>query len=316
MATRSDGDTPMTGFGIVRVAAVQATPVILDADATIDKAIELLGEAANDGATLVVFPECFVSVYPSGSWAAPAATWAAGCDELWERMWASSIDVGGPQVDRLIAACAERNVHLVIGINEREDDRPGSLYNTLLVIGGDGVLHRHRKLMPTMHERVFHGMGAGDDLDVVELPGSARVGGLICWENRMPLARWSVYQGGPQIWLAPTADDSDGWISSMRHIAIEAGAFVVSVAQFIPASAFPDDFPLALPDGVEIFGRGGTCIVSPGGGVIAGPRYDTEAIVVADCDLRETLHAKRYFDVVGHYARDDVLMPRPPNLTA
>ena len=301
----------MTGFETVRVAAVQATPVVLDAEATIDKAIDLLGEAADGGATLVVFPECFVSVYPSGAWAAQAATWAEGCDELWERMWASSIDVGGPQVDRLTAACAERGVHLAIGVNEREDDRPGSLYNTLLVIGGEGVLHRHRKLMPTMHERVFHGVGAGDDLGVVELPGSARVGGLICWENRMPLARWRVYQGGPQIWLAPNADDSDGWIASMRHIAIEAGAFVVSVPQFIPASAFPDDFPLALPDGVDVFGRGGACIVSPGGEVIAGPLYDAEGIVIADCDLREALHAKRYFDVVGHYGRADVLVYAP-----
>jgi nitrilase len=302
----------MAGFETVRVAAVQATPVILDADATTDKAIDLLGEAADAGATLVVFPECFVSVYPSGAWAAQAATWTAGCDELWERMWASSIDVSGPQVDRLTEACAERGVHVAIGINEREDARPGSLYNTLLVIGGNGVLHRHRKLMPTMHERVFHGVGAGDDLGVVELAGGARVGGLICWENRMPLARWRVYEGGPQIWLAPTADDSDGWIASMRHIAIEAGAFVVSVPQFIPASAFPDDFPVALPDGVDVFGRGGACVVSPGGEVIAGPLYDTEGIVIADCDLRGALHAKRYFDVVGHYGRADVLAPSHP----
>ena len=233
----------MVAFETVRVAAVQATPVILDADATVDKAIDLLGEAADGGATLVVFPECFVSLYPSGAWAAQAATWTEGCDELWERMWASSIDVGGPLVDRLAEACAEHGVHLAIGVNEREDDRPGSLYNTLLVIGPEGVLHRHRKLMPTMHERVFHGVGAGDDLDVVELPGSARVGGLICWENRMPLARWRVYEGGPQIWLAPTADDSDGWIASMRHIAIEAGAFVVSVPQYIPASGVPGRLP-------------------------------------------------------------------------
>ena len=253
----------LAGFETVCVAAVQATPVILDADATIDKAIDLLGEAADGGATLVVFPECFVSVYPSGAWAAQAASWTESCDVLWERMWASSIDVSGPQVDRLIMACTERGVHLAIGINEREDDRPGSLYNTLLVIGGEGVLHRHRKLMPTMQERVFHGVGAGDDLGVVELPGSARVGGLICWENRMPLARWRVYQGGPQIWLAPTADDSDGWIASMRHIAIEAGAFVVSVPQFIPASAFPGDFPLALPDGVDVFGRGARASCRP-----------------------------------------------------
>jgi nitrilase len=294
-------------FDTVRVAAVQATPVILDGDATIDKAVRLIHEAADLRATLVVFPECFVSLYPSGAWAAPAATWSSGCDELWDAMWASSVDVRGALVDRLAEACRQRGVNVAIGVNEREDERPGSLYNSLLVIGAEGLLHRHRKLMPTMHERVFHGVGAGDDLDVVELANGARVGGLICWENRMPLARWQVYQGGPQIWLAPTADDSDGWIATMRHIAIEAGAFAVSVPQFIPASAFPDDFPLRLPDGIANFGRGGACIVSPGGDLIEGPRYDAEAILVADCDLREALHAKRAFDVAGHYSRADVL---------
>ena len=297
----------MVGFETVRIAAVQATPVILDAEATIEKTVALLDEAVADGATFVVFSECFVSLYPSGAWAAPAASWADGCDELWERMWSSSVDVGGPLVGRLAQACAEREVHLAIGVNEREDDRPGSLYNTLLVIGPEGVMHRHRKLMPTMHERVFHGVGAGDDLGVVTVPGVGRVGGLICWENRMPLARWAVYQGGPQIWLAPTADDSDGWIASMRHIAIEAGAFVVSVPQYIPASAFPADFPLSLPDDVDVFGRGGACVVSPVGKVIAGPLYDTEGIVFSDCDLRDALHAKRYFDATGHYGRADVL---------
>jgi predicted amidohydrolase len=296
-------------FGTVRVAAVQATPVVLDAEATIDLCVERIGEAADQGATLVVFPECFVSLYPSGAWAAAAATWSAGCDELWERMWASSVDVGGPLVAQLTAACAARDVHVAIGVNEREDDRPGSLYNTLLVIGPQGVVQRHRKLMPTMHERVFHGVGAGDDLAPVELPGIGRVGGLICWENRMPLARWTVYQGGPQIWLAPTADDSDGWLASVRHIAIEAGAFVVSVPQYIPAAAFPNDFPLPLPADVEVFGRGGACVVSPSGTVIAGPLYDEAGLVVADLDLRETLHAKRYFDAVGHYSRSDVLAP-------
>ena len=302
----------MAGFDTVRVAAVQATPVILDAEATVDKAVALIDEAAGAGAGLVVFPECFVSLYPSGAWAAAAATWADGCDELWERMWASSVDVGGPLVGQLSEACAARGVYVAIGVNEREDERPGSLYNTLLVVGPEGVLHRHRKLMPTMHERVFHGVGAGDDLGVVDLPGVGRVGGLICWENRMPLARWAVYEGGPQIWLAPNADDSDGWIASMRHIAIEAGAFVVGVPQYIPAAAFPADFPLALPDGVEVFGHGGACIVSPGGDVVAGPLYDGEGIVTADCDLRDALHAKRYFDVVGHYGRADVLAPPRP----
>jgi predicted amidohydrolase len=303
----------MSTFGTVRVAAVQATPVILDAEATVDKAIGSIRDAAARGASLVVFPECFVSLYPSGAWAAPAATWTSGCDELWERMWASSVDVDGPLVRQLVRTCAESDVTVAIGVNEREDERPGSLYNTLLIIGADGVLHRHRKVMPTMHERVFHGVGAGNDLGVASLPSGARLGGLICWENRMPLARWAVYQGGPQIWLAPTADDSDGWIASMRHIAIEAGCFVISVPQFIPASAFPDDFPLPLPDDTEIFGRGGACIVSPDGALIEGPVYDSEAILVGDCDLRDALHAKRYFDVVGHYSRTDALGPSTPN---
>jgi nitrilase len=303
----------MTTFATVRVAAVQATPVILDAEATIDKTVELLHDAADRGARLAVFPECFVSLYPTGTWAHRAATWAPGCEELWERMWASSVDVDGPLVERLTKACAERDIHLAIGVNEREDDRPGTLYNTLLIVGPDGVQHRHRKLMPTMHERVFHGVGAGDDLDVADISGVGRVGGLICWENRMPLARWRVYQGGPQIWVAPTADDSESWIASMRHIAIESGTFVVSVPQYIPASAFPDDFPLPLPEDKPkdemVFGRGGACIISPYGEVVSGPTYDGEETLVAECDLREGLHAKRYFDVAGHYGRADVLDP-------
>ena len=295
----------MTELRTVRVAAVQATPVLLDAEATVAKACRLLGEAAAEGAELAVLPETFVSLYPSNAWAREAASFG-GHDELWERMWASSVDVPGPLVDTLAAACAEHRVHCAIGVNERESERPGTLYNTLLLIGPDGLLHKHRKLMPTLHERVFHGLGAGGDLDVTDTP-VGRVGGLICWENRMPLARWAVYQGGPQIWVAPTADDSDGWLASMRHIAIESGAFVVSVPQYIPGSAFPDDFPEKV-DREKIYGRGGAAIVEPTGGhVIGGPLYDREGIVVADCDLRAGLHAKRWFDAVGHYSRNDVL---------
>ena len=294
-------------FREVRVAAVQATPVVLDAEASIAKAVELIGEAAAGGAELVVLPETFVSLYPSNAWAAAPAAGFGGADELWERMWASSVDVPGPAVDELIAACRGQGVVCAIGVNERESARPGTLYNTLLLISGDGLLHRHRKLMPTHHERLFHGIGAGDDLQVVPT-GVGRVGGLICWENRMPLARYALYRGGPQIWVAPTADDSDGWLASMRHIAIESGAFVVSAPQYIPAAAFPEDFPVALPEGKDVFGRGGAAIVDPQWGeVIAGPLYDAEGIVYADCDLRRGLHAKRWFDAVGHYSRADVL---------
>ncbi|HUQ38758.1 MAG TPA: carbon-nitrogen hydrolase family protein [Acidimicrobiales bacterium] len=298
----------MTAFPTVRVAALQATPVVLDSEATIDKSVALIAQAAEAGAQLAVLPECFVSVYPSGAWAAAGAQFG-GVDELWERLWDSSVDVSGPEVQRLVDACRTHRLHLVIGVNEREDVRPGTLYNAMLLLGPDGLLWHHRKTMPTMQERVFYGMGAGKDLHVTDVPGVGRVAGLICWENRMPMARWALYQGGPQIWVAPTADDSDGWQASMRSLAIEAGAFVVSVPQYLPRAAFPDDFPAEIPAGLDCLGRGGAAVIDPMGRVIAGPLYDTEGMVVADCDLRVGLQAKRWFDSVGHYSRPDLFPP-------
>jgi nitrilase len=304
----------VTAFPSVRVAAIQATPVILDAGGCVAKAERLLHEAAERGAQLAVFPECFIPLYPSNAWARGAAGFA-GWDQLWERLWENSVDVPGPLLDRLIEVCNQRELFCVIGVNEREAQRPGTIYNTIVYLGPSGVLARHRKLMPTQHERLFHGIGAGDDLSVVSA-ADARVGGLICWENRMPLARYQVYREGPQIWVAPTADDSDGWLASMRHIAIESGAFVVSVPQFIPAAAFPDDFPVPLPPDKEVFGRGGAAVIEPTSGeVIAGPLYDEEGILEAECDLRRGLHAKRWFDAVGHYSREDVLWREPIELT-
>jgi nitrilase len=288
----------------VRVAAIQATPVILDAEASVAKAVGLLERAAGEGAELAVLPETFIPLYPSNKWAAGASSFG-GWDDFWERLLANAVEVPGPLVDELVAACERFGIHAVVGINER--DR-GSLYNAYVTIGPEGLLHKHRKLMPTQHERLFHGIGAGDDLQPVDTP-VGRVGGLICWENRMPLARWRVYQGAPQIWVAPTADDSDGWLASMRHIAIESGAFVVSVPQYIPGSAFPADFPIEI-EADHVYGRGGAAVVKPTWGeVIAGPLYDAEGIVYADCDLRLGLHAKRWFDAVGHYSRTDVLSP-------
>jgi nitrilase len=296
----------MTEFPTVRVAAVQATPVILDAAASVEKASVLIGEAAGEGAELVVLPETFVPLYPSGIWAKRAASFE-GFDEFWERLWSNSVEVPGPLVDELVAACRQHGVHCAIGVNEREVERPGTIYNALLLIGPDGLLAKHRKLMPTHHEKLFHGIGSGGDLEATETP-LGRIGGLICWENMMPLARYAVYRTGPQIWVAPTADDTDGWLATMRHVALESGAYVISAPQFIPRSAFPEDFPVELPD-QEVFGRGGAAIVEPvDAEIIAGPLYDREGIVIAECDLRKGLHAKRWFDSVGHYSREDLLL--------
>jgi nitrilase len=298
----------MTVLRSIRVAAVQATPVVLDARATVDKAVELIGDAASRGAELVVFPETFVSIYPSWAWAGAAMNDPAGMDEVFIRMWESSLEVPGPALDQLVQACASHGVHCVIGVNEREPGRSSTVFNTMLTLGPSGLLARHRKLMPTRHERLFHGFGKGDDLGVADTP-VGRIGGLICWENRMPLARYAVYRGGPQIYVAPTADSSDGWQALMRTIAIESGAFVISAIQYTPTSAYPKDFPVALPDS-DTISPGGSCIVGAGdSGYLAEPLYGDEGILLADCDLRTAFAHKSWFDVTGHYSREDVLIP-------
>ncbi|MDX6285670.1 MAG: nitrilase [Frankiales bacterium] len=299
----------MTVLRTVRVAAVQAAPVIFDVEGTVAKSVELIARAAAEGAELVVFPECFIALYPSWAWAANAMSDGKAMDEVYVRLWETSIEVPGPVVDELVDACRTHNVHCVIGVNEREPDRSYSVYNSLLTLGPGGLLSRHRKLMPTKHERLFHAFGDGEDLDVVDTP-LGRIGGLTCWENRMPLARYAIYRGGPQIYVAPTADPSDGWQALVRTIAIESGAFVISPIQYVTAASYPDDFPVSLPDGVDTISRGGTCIVEPeDGAYLAGPLYGEEGVLYADCDLRGAITNKGWFDVTGHYSREDVLIP-------
>ena len=226
---------------------------------------------------------------------------------IWERLWESSVAVDGPQVARLVAECRERDLICAVGVNERESDRPGgTLYNTLLLLGPDGVLHRHRKLMPTFHERLFHGFGDGRDLAVISTP-LGRIGGLICWENRMPLARYAVYRGGPQIWIAPTADYGEGWSSLLRTIAIEAGAFAVGVCQYVTAADYPADFPLPIEAGgalrrLELHRRPGR----RARGRAAGRRGRDPGRRLRSGRIAAE---KQWFDVIGHYAREDVLLP-------
>ncbi len=293
----------------VTVACVQAEPVVLDLDRTLDRLEELAAEAAQNGAGLVVFPETFVPVYPSSRWAKAFAGWQhPGAKETFARIAENSIAIGSPAERRLGAVAQELGVWLVTGANEVDAERPGTIYNALLYHAPDGSLAlHHRKLVPTNHERLIWGQGDGRGLHAVET-GFGRIGGLICWENYMPLARVALYESGVEIYIASTADDSDAWQATLIHIARESRAYVVSPCHFQRTSAYPDDFPLrAELDGDELLGHGGSAIVAPDGSYLAGPLYGEEGILYAELDPARLLGERQRFDPVGHYSRPDVL---------
>jgi nitrilase len=293
----------------VKAACVQAEPVVLDRDATLEKLDRLTAEAAGEGAELVVFPEAFIPVYPSSTWAKHFAGWADERSKAaFARIAEEAVAVPGPAADRLGATAKEHGVWLVTGVTEIDPERPGTLYNTLLYHGPDGTLAlKHRKLVPTNHERLVWGPGDGSGLRAIQT-GVGRLGGLICWENYMPLARFALYESGIEIYVASTADDGDAWQSTLIHIAREARAFVVSPSHFQRASAYPADFPLrdAL-EGLDVLGRGGSAILGPDGAYLAGPLYDEEGILYAELEPARLFEERQRFDPAGHYHRPDVL---------
>ena len=293
----------------VTVACVQAEPAILDRAATLDRLEELAAEAAGNGAELVVFPETFVPVYPSSRWAKAFAGWQnAGAKEAFALLAQSSVAVGSPEEERLGAVARELGIWLVTGVNEVDAQRPGTIYNSLLYHSPDGELAlHHRKLVPTNHERLIWGQGDGRGLHAVET-GFGRIGGLVCWENYMPLARVALYEAGVEIYIASTADDGDEWQSTLVHIARESRAYVVAPSHFQRASSYPDDFPLASElAGDDALGRGGSAILAPNGSYLAGPLYGEEGILYAELDPSVLLAERQRFDPVGHYSRPDVL---------
>jgi nitrilase len=293
----------------VAAACVQVEPVIFDRAATIERVAERTAEAAGAGARLVVFPETFVPAYPSSAWAKALAGWSEpGAKEAFALLHRESLEVPGPDADRLGAIAREHGVWLVVGVNELDAQRPGTLYNSLLYWSPEGELAlHHRKLVPTNHERLVWGQGDGRGLRALETP-LGRVGGLICWENYMPLARFSLYESGVEIYIASTADDGDAWQATLQHIALESRAFVVAPSHFQRAGSYPDDFPLrALLDGRDLLGRGGSAILAPDGSYLAGPLYGEEGILYAELDPNVLLQARQRFDPAGHYHRPDVL---------
>jgi nitrilase len=290
------------------VACAQVEPVIFDRDATIEKLGQTAAEAARKGARLVVFPEAVIPAYPSSIWAKALAGWAEdGAKEAFALLARESVEVPGPAERRLGELAREHEVWLVTGVTERDPAHPGTLYNSLLFHGPDGQLAlKHRKLVPTNHERLVWGPGDGDGLEAVETP-YGRLGGLVCWENYMPLARFALYESGIELYVASTADDSEEWQSTLVHIARESRCFVIAPSHFQRAASYPDDFPLArLLDGVDVIGRGGSAILGPDGSYLAGPLWDEEGVLYAELDPARLDEERQRFDPTGHYHRPDV----------
>jgi nitrilase len=295
---------------LVKAAVIQAAPVLFDRAATVDKACQLIAEAAAEGAQLLLFPEAFIPAYPRGlSFGTVVGSRSPQGRLTWQRYWANAVDVPGPDTAALSAATRAAGVYLAMGVIERDSQfSGGTLYCTLLYFGPDGtLLGKHRKLKPTAAERLIWGEGDGSTLTVLDTQ-LGKIGGLICWENYMPLARMALYSKGVELYLAPTADQRDSWQATLRHVACEGRCFVLGCNQFVTKEMYPSDLP-GLEDldaQPQLLCRGGSAIISPLGEILAGPLYDQDGILYADLDLAEVTRGKLDFDVVGHYARPDV----------
>jgi len=296
--------------GTAKVAVVQCAPLPFDREGTVEKVVRLVGEAGGEGAVLALFPEAFVGGYP---WGLAFGTAIGGRSpagrRTWERYWSTAIDVPGPETHRLGEAARKAGLFLAVGVVERDSRfSRGTLFCTLLYFGPDGtLLGKHRKLKPTAAERLIWGEGDGSTLPVVSTP-FGRVGGLICWENYMPLARMTMYGKGVDIYLAPTADARERWQSTLQHIALEGRCFVLGCNQFVTRDMYPEDLEIKdeLKAWPETLCRGGSAVYGPLGDGLAGPLWDREGTLFAELDLGEVARGKFDFDVTGHYARPDV----------
>lgn len=292
----------------ITVAAVQAATIPFDGAAATARTVALMADAAATGAKIVVFPEAFIGGYPKGlDFGCSVGRRTAEGRADFARYVRGAITVPGPEVDQLAAACQAHDLHVAVGIIEREG---GTLYCTTLYLGPEGLLGKHRKVMPTGSERLVWGFGDGSTLTVVDTP-FGRMGGMICWEHYMPLMRAAYYAKGVQIWTAPTADDRDSWVATMRHVAMEGRCFVIGACQVMRRSDFPEDYASRIeaePDEWMMHGR--SLIVGPLGEVLAGPLVDAEGILTAEIELDDLLGARLDFDPIGHYARPDLFSLR------
>ena len=295
-------------MSLLKVAVVQAAPILFDLEKSLQKTYDLIAQAAEKEAQLVVFPESFLPAYPRGlSFGSVVGSRTEAGREQWQLYWQNSVVVPGPATKKLADWAKKFNVYLVMGITER-DATNGSLYCSLIYFSPEGrLIGKHRKLKPTAAERIIWGEGDGTDLEVFDTP-FGKMGGLICWENYMPLARTTLYEQGIQIYLAPTADARDTWQATLQHIALEGRCFVIGCNQFVTKQMYPPEIK-NLPEmqhQPDIMSRGGSVVISPLGKVLSGPLFDQEDILLVSLDLDEITRSKLDFDPIGHYSRPDV----------
>ena len=297
----------------VRVAAIQAAPIYMNLDASIERAISLIGEAASKGAQFIAFPETWLPGYPA--WLDCSRDIGLWDHEPVKRVHATlrenSLVIPSPQSDALCKAAREHQVIVNISAHERVDQGPGrgTLFNTMLTFGSDGkILNKHRKVMPTHTERLIWGQGDGSSLHAVETE-VGRIGGLICWEHWMPLTRQALHNSGEDIHVAAWPLVKEMNLVASRHYAFEGRCFVIATGAIMHARDLPQELEAIEPyrsNPDEIVMRGGTAIIAPNGDIIAGPVFNDETILIEDLNLSIISEESMTLDVTGHYSRPDL----------
>lgn len=293
----------------MKAAVIQKPPILLDREKTVDRALQAIHESASEGASLLVFPEAYIPGYPTWVWRLKPGGDMALASEIHARLRRNAVDLAGNDLAPLREAAAKHGATVVVGLHEVDSRFSGTtLFNSVVVIGPDGaLLNRHRKLMPTNPERMVWGMGDATGLRVVDTP-AGRLGCLICWESYMPLARYALYVQGIEVYINPTWDNGETCLASLRHIAKEAGSWVIGTATALQGGDVPEDFPerdrLFKPE--EWINDGDAVVIKPTGAIAAGPLHREKGILYADIDAEAARRARRSLDVCGHYARPDI----------
>ena len=288
-----------------KVAVIQASSIPFEPMKSIEKACGILERVSRNGAELAVFPEAFIGGYPKGScFGSVVGNRHNDGRKLYQKYVQGAVSLDGPELACLAQKVTETNVSVVMGIIEKLGRTLYCTASTLLP--NQGIVGIHRKLMPTGLERLIWGFGDGSTMKTVDTP-MGRIGNVICWENYMPMLRMHMYSQGVTLYCAPTADDRDSWLPSMRHIALEGRCYVLTSCQFLRREAYPEDFECSLGnDPQTVLLRGGSAIVDPTGAVLAGPNFESEAILYADIDPIQVVRGKFDFDASGHYSRPDI----------